>query len=238
MRRSPCGVRARDCPSHGRLAIGPVHRLPNAGRNACHTGFTRPIERRQRTLRREGVRAVVARHLQPIDPAHVLAPPDDLPDDPPHPSILRLRWQNNLASSRMKQKTIARDVATAVGDSRKVAAAQGMSASEINRMATAFEHNDLRKLLIRYRRGQVFAVSWDQSSTERRDCQFTGQAPESRRHRTVKNAVGTARSTFVDADALGRESFEGETFHFAPCYRSSLSVPLGADYSNVIQARL
>lgn len=46
-------------------------------------------------------------------------------------------------------KAIARDVAAAVGTWRNVADAQGMSASEINRMASAFEHDDLNKLLAR-----------------------------------------------------------------------------------------
>lgn len=46
-------------------------------------------------------------------------------------------------------KEIARDVAAAVGTWRKVADGEGISASEINRMATAFEHDDLIKLLAR-----------------------------------------------------------------------------------------
>ena len=52
--------------------------------HAAHVCLARPVKIRERMMCVQRIGLPVARHLQPVDAADILAPADDLPDEPFH----------------------------------------------------------------------------------------------------------------------------------------------------------
>ena len=63
------------------VGVGVLERLADGARQAGHAGATRPEPLGQRQPVPEVVALVVAGHVRPVDPAHVLAPAQDLADE-------------------------------------------------------------------------------------------------------------------------------------------------------------
>ena len=63
------------------MGVGLLPRLRHRRLHAGHAGVAAPVEIRQRARVAEKVAALVARHLEPIDAADILAPADDLADE-------------------------------------------------------------------------------------------------------------------------------------------------------------
>ena len=62
-----------------RIAVGQglVDRVAQTG----HLGIAGPVEARERFLRLERVPLSIGRHEEPVEPADIFAPPEDLPDE-------------------------------------------------------------------------------------------------------------------------------------------------------------
>ena len=79
------------------MGIGVLARLGHRRANAGHRGLARPVEAGQRPRVAKKVAALVARHPEPVDPADIFAPADDLPDEP----FRRVQWHPPGAPLRL-----------------------------------------------------------------------------------------------------------------------------------------
>ena len=73
---------ARDHEALDMVRVGMLDRLANRLRQAMHVGFTGPVKFRQWPRRGKRVAFHIFWTSVPIDPAHIFAPADDLPDEP------------------------------------------------------------------------------------------------------------------------------------------------------------